>query len=605
MNKKLSRIMIMFLISVTVLSVTGTEIQNGTQTPPPIEWTKTFGSAKIDYGNCVRQTSDRGFIIAGAYGRNAFMPWVGYIYLVKTDMSGNEQWHQTHGITNNENVGKSIQQTADGGYIVAGYTGYTYHIDGYVEKTDSEGNIVWSHLFGKFDFYDSCTCIQQTADNGYIVSGWAGSYGTGAGDVWLIKLEANGAEEWNQTFGGIGLDGGDSVRQTADGGYIVCGSTESYSASSDLWIIKTDASGQETWNHTFGGADAEEGNSIHQTNDDGYIITGITTSYGAGNGDAWLIKTDANGYELWNHTFGGSEYDVGNSVQQTTDGGYFITGEYTNPATLVPDVYVIKTDANGGLEWQQILDNNGKEDIGNYGEQTVDNGYIVTGNTGIYQQETVDVWLIKFQGNNSPPNQPSNPSPANNSVDENIVLTLQWTGGDPNNDPVTYDVYFGTTPNPPIVSENLSETSYNPGTLTYNTTYYWKIRATDVYGATTEGSLWSFSTKKQAPALEITRITGNLGVHAVIHNKGIGMANNIAWRITVTGGILRHINKNITGTIVTLGEDRELTVKSGMFFGFGPITVAVSAVCDEVSSPAEKNATGQVLLFWVKINSGT
>lgn len=592
---------IAFFVGVTVLSGTGMGVQIGKQAPPPIEWMKTFGSSKIDYGNCVRQTSDRGFIIAGAYNRNAYMPWLGDFYLVKTDVSGNEQWHQIHGITNNENVVKSIQQTKDGGYIFAGYTGYTYHIDGYVEKTNSTGSTIWSHLFGNFNYYDSCTCIQQTTDNGYIMSGWTGSYGAGGGDVWLIKLDANGNEEWNRTFGGTGLDGGDGVAQTNDGGYIICGSTQSYGVNGDLWIIKTDADGHEEWNHTFGGNDYEEGFSIQQTSDHGYIVTGVTNSYGAGNGDVWLIKTDETGREVWNKTFGGGEYDVGNSVQQTTDGGFFITGEYTNPVTTVPDVYAIKTYANGSVDWQQIVDNNGMEDVGNYGMQTSDSGYIVTGNTGVYQQQTLDVWLIKFQGNNQPPYEPSNPSPANNSVDQNLVLNLSWTGGDPNGDPVVYDVSFGTTPSPPMIAMNLTVTSYNPGALASNITYFWKIRATDAYGASTEGPLWSFTTKKQLPVLEIGNITGKIGVSSVVRNVGMTNASTIRWRIIVTGGMLRLIHKNITGNLATLQPGHETPIASGMFFGFGPISITVSALCAEVPTSAVKNATGKIILFWVKV----
>ena len=124
-------------------------------------------------------------------------------------------------------------------------------------------------------------------------------------------------EEWNMTFGGADDDWGTSVQQTFDGGYIFAGYTDSYGAGScDFWLVKTDANGTEQWNETFGGTEADYGWSVQQTTDGGYIIAGETSSYGAGNGDAYLIKTDASGGKEWEKTFGGSGDDWAGTVQQ-------------------------------------------------------------------------------------------------------------------------------------------------------------------------------------------------------------------------------------------------------------------------------------------------
>jgi hypothetical protein len=605
MKSKIYSIIIVVMLASTLLSFTAPGMNKERQflSQPPIEWMKTFGGSKIDYGNSVIQTSDGGYIFTGAYDRNQWMPWLGDVWLVKTDSAGSEEWEQTHGITYNENVGRSIQQTTDGGYIITGYSGYTYHIDGYVIKTDSLGNLVWSQIYGNFNYYDNLQNGKQTTDGGYIFTGLTGSYGAGGGDAWLIKTDSNGNALWNETFGGTDLDAGNCVLQTTDGGYIITGSTVSFGTggTTDLWLIKTDGSGNQQWSKTFGGSGEEEGTCVQQISD-GYIITGYTSTYGVGNGDVWLIKTDTNGNELWSQTFGGSQMDEGFSVIQTTDGGYFITGQYTNDTTQVPDVYVIKTDTTGNEEWEQRIDNNGMEDVGNCGIQTTDLGYLVVGNTGIYSQQSVDAWLIKFQGPNSPPYMPNTPYPANNSQDVPIIVALSWVGGDPDNDTVTYDLYFGPTSTPPLLAENLITASFTLGGLAYNTTYYWKIKATDQYGAVTEGPLWSFTTMKhQLPTLEITSITGKIGVTAVITNTGVVDATNVTGNILITGGLLKLVNKSVSDNVDVLDAGDDMTLSSGLFMGLGKLTITVTAACNEVPQPVEKSQDGTILFFWVKV----
>ena len=446
MKNKLCSVIILLLLCSTVTTVVSIKNENEIKSTyqPPIEWTKTYGGSKIDYGNCIEQTSDEGYVFVGAYNRNAYTPWRGDVYLVKTDSLGEEEWHQTYGVSYNENVGKTIQQTSDDGYIITGYTGYTYHIDGYVIKTDASGNLLWSKTYGGFDYYDSLLSGWETEDGGYIFTGWSQTYSAGSADVWLIKTDSNGNELWNKSYGGSDLDGGSYVQETTDGGFIVVGSTVSFGTNgySDLWVIKTDGSGNEQWNKTFGGIDNEEAYCVQQTNDDGYIITGYTASYGAGNGDIWLLKLDESGDQMWNRTFGEGQFDTGNCVKQTSDEGYLVTGQYTDPISQIPDVYVIKTNENGVEQWSRIIDNNKTEDVGNYGIETTDHGYIVIGNTGIYQDEALDVWLIKFEGENNPPAAPTIDGPLKGKI--KTVIQYNFTSTDPDNDDISeYIINWG------------------------------------------------------------------------------------------------------------------------------------------------------------------
>ncbi|MCK4732495.1 MAG: hypothetical protein KAT65_08555, partial [Methanophagales archaeon] len=185
---------------------------------------------------------------------------------------------------------------------------------------------VWNRTFGGTND-DYAHSVQQTSDGGYIIAGSTSSYDAGYTDFWLVKTDSNGNRQWDKTFGKMGCDEAFFVQQTSDGGYIIAGSTSSYGAGSeDFWLVKTYPNGNEQWNKTFGGTDGDVAYCVQQTSDGGYIITGWTRSYGAGGSDFWLVKTDSNGNRQWDKTFGGIDYDCAHSVQQTSDGGYIIAG---------------------------------------------------------------------------------------------------------------------------------------------------------------------------------------------------------------------------------------------------------------------------------------
>jgi hypothetical protein len=328
----------------------------------------------------------------------SFVFAAGFIVLFHTQIlyaqSPDTAWTKTYGGVD-EDGGRSVQQTVDGGYIVAGYT-LSYgagSYDFYLIKTNSIGDTLWTKTYGG-SAHDIGQFVRQTTDEGYIFTGWSGSYSSSS-DVYLIKTNSNGDALWTKTFGGTDSDVGYSVQQTIDGGYIVTGKTESYgSGNSDVYLIKTNSTGDTLWTRTFGGTDSEFGNSVQQTTDGGYIIAGFTWSFGAGVMDVYLVKTNSSGDTLWTETFGGASYDYGNSVQQTTDGGYIIVGSTESFGSGYFDIYLIKTDSSGNALWTKTF--GGVDfDYGRFVQQTTDGGYIVTGNTESYSSGNSDVYLIK------------------------------------------------------------------------------------------------------------------------------------------------------------------------------------------------------------------
>jgi predicted secreted protein len=376
-------------VFVSVGSVTGAEA-------PEEEWNSTFGGSSYDYGSSVQQTIDGGYIITGythSYGAGSDDVW-----LIKTAANGTKDWSRTFGDSANDQ-GSSVQQTTDGGYIITGYT-HSYGAgaaDVWLIKTAANGTKDWSRTFGG-PVEDRGHSVQQTTDGGYIIVGSTASFGAGGCDVWLLKTTANGTVDWNSTFGGPSQDYGYAVQQTADYGYIVAGSTNSFGAGSgDVWLLKVAANGTAEWNNTFGGLSDDVGHSVQQTADGGYVIAGSTNSFGAGSGDVWLLKVAANGTEDWNNTFGGFSDDIGYSVQQTADGGHIIAGSTHSFGAGSGDVWLLKTAANGSERWNSTF-GGFSDDGGHSVQQTTDGGYVIAGSTHSVGGGSGEVWLIKVKG---------------------------------------------------------------------------------------------------------------------------------------------------------------------------------------------------------------
>jgi TolB-like protein len=363
-----------------------------TQSAYAVAFAKTYGGTGYDRAYSVQQTSDGGYIVAGytsSFGAG------GDILLIKTDANGNIIWAKTYGGTDYEDA-PTVQQTSDGGYILASYT-YSFgavNRDILLIKADANGNVQWAKTYGGTGD-DLVSSVQQTSDGGYIVAGYTTSFGASSFDIFLIKTDANGNIIWAKTYGGTYWDEASSVQQTLDGGYIVVGFTPSFGAGGwDIFLVKTDANGNVIWAKTYGGTDDDWAYSVQQTSDGGYIVAGRTASFGAGLSDVFLVKTDADGNIIWAKTYGGTGDDLVSSVQQTSDGGYILAGFTASFGAGGGDIFLMKTDASGNLQWAKTF--GGMNDDGATSvQQTSDGEYIVAGRTWSFSAGLYDVFLVK------------------------------------------------------------------------------------------------------------------------------------------------------------------------------------------------------------------
>ena len=369
------------------------------------QWARTYGGSEDDNAQTIIQTSDGGYIVAGeteSFGNGDPAFWI-----LKLDLLGNIEWQ----ITNEQRFGEkvfSIVETNDRGFIVAGRFGGTAFFEGgfdiLILKLSSDGNKEWARSYRGSDS-DHAHSIQQTNDGGYILTGYFGDRDQQGNtiqfeyDVWVLKLFSNGDKEWCKTYKGNMYDFAYSIQQTNDGGYIVAGKTESFGAGlNDILILKLNLSGDVEWQKTYGGSLEEEAYFIRQTIDGGYIVAGFSNSYGAGSFDFCVLKLTVDGTIEWQKLYGGIKSDKAYSIQQTIDGGYIVVGETYSFGAGNEDVWILKLNILGEIEWQKTYGGS-LADKAHSIQQTSDGGYIVAGPTSSYGSGKQDLLILKLFSN--------------------------------------------------------------------------------------------------------------------------------------------------------------------------------------------------------------
>jgi len=404
-----------------------------------VTWGKCFGGKSNDVARSVQQTSDGGYIVTGFADSNdgdvTGNHGSGDYWVLKLNSIGIIEWQKCLGGTLSDDA-RSIQQTSDDGYIIAGYSMSNNgdvnnnhgNADYWIVKIDSLGNIEWQKCLGG-SANDYSFSIQQTSDGGYITVGHAYSNdgnvsgNNGKYDYWVVKLNSLGIIEWQKSLGGTEDDIARSVQQTSDGGYIIAGYTFSNNGdvsgnhgSYDYWVVKLDSSGNLQWQKCLGGNGTDTATSIQQTSDEGYIVAGYTYSKNGdvsgnhGSGDYWIVKLDSSGNLQWQKCLGGSSDDRAYSIQQLSNGGYIVTGDAISNDGNVSgnhgnnDYWVVKLDSSGNIDWQNCVGGSNK-DYALSIESVSDGGYVVAGysksNDGDVSGNNgaEDYWIVRLDSN--------------------------------------------------------------------------------------------------------------------------------------------------------------------------------------------------------------
>ncbi|UCD18554.1 MAG: hypothetical protein JSV44_06515 [Candidatus Zixiibacteriota bacterium] len=304
----------------------------------------TFGGSNNDFGYGVAATPDGGYVIAGA--TSSLGAGQSDVYLVRLDRNGDSLWARTYGGALTDEAW-AVAVTADSGFIIAGST-YSFGAgdkDVYVIRTDSDGDTLWTRAFGGV-VEDYARSVVTVADGGFVVVGSTYSFGSGDKDMYAIKLNASGDSIWAETYGKVAYERAFGIAPTLDRGFVICGSTHSTGVTGgETYLVKIDADGNQQWEKTYGGQWARK---VTQSTDGGFILVGETlTPFNPEvqyNLDIYLVKIDSDGELQWKQAFGGDQHEFGYDIVNASDGGFFVAGVTKSYGAGGSDIYFLKVE---------------------------------------------------------------------------------------------------------------------------------------------------------------------------------------------------------------------------------------------------------------------
>ena len=409
---------------------------------------KAYGGPDNDAGAVFQETvglGNEGFILSGSsnsYGILSPSGWATMdFYLLRLNQFGDTLWTGSFG-GDDDDVVSSVLQTADQGFVAVGRT-QTFGAGGndiYLVKVSSSGTFLWSRTFGG-NVEDVGNSVMQAADGGFIVAGNTTSFGSGTSDPYLIRTDSDGYFNWSKTVGGSYNDVLNSAASSADGGFILVGrtsETNSCNLSFNTFLVKTDSTGSIQWARSFGGTAQCEGMSVKQTPDGGFVFIGYMQHAGTGN-DVFIGKADSNGNPVWIKALDFGINDVGYSVEVSQNGDLLFSGFVQSSSGGYEDAFLIKMDSGANLLWSSVYGNAATGvTLGSVVKECSDHGFAILGGIKDTASGVPDVYLIKTDSDGHSGCNESSLSPSVSAASSlSCSLNFQVSGGGTQSSPVT------------------------------------------------------------------------------------------------------------------------------------------------------------------------
>ncbi len=330
----------------------------------------------------------------------AMIPWNGSPTELSSVRAQTVQWNQTYGTIGREEAGYMIE-VSTGGYLMAGGTdpGIGTGRDAWLVRIDANGNHLWNHSYGQSGAeWERLNDVTECNDGGFAATGFLVPDTVGINEnVFVLKVDANGIQEWNSTFGGLSPEQGREIIEVSGGGFAVIGHTDQYGAGlDDVWLIRLDMNGNHLWNHTYGGSAVDAGWSLTETSG-GFALFGRTESFGAGGSDMWLIHVDGSGNHLWNRTYGGSQPEWGIRIRELTNGDFGLCGDTLSYGPNTPtseNAFFLRVDSSGNHLWNQTYGGSDIEVAIDFKEDSA-GGFVLAGPSRSYSAGAYDYYVMR------------------------------------------------------------------------------------------------------------------------------------------------------------------------------------------------------------------
>ncbi len=372
------------------------------------QWPYLAGGGELDLAYSVTTTEDGGYVIVGEHwtGSDDGFTADSDILLSKISDGGEELWSTILGNALNEmpftplssmDFASYVRQTPDGGFILVGSTASTFGSAGVIllVKTDAAGNQEWTKVFSDESGAGFAYAVEPVTGGGYVVAGYRQLYDTGLKQMFLLKTDADGNELWTNYYSGLGSAAAYSVQQTSDTGFVLAGETGlTADGSGDICLLKTNAGGNQVWFKTFGGDGDDFAMAVVQAADGGYVMAGQTMAAGSSDRDIILMKADASGSQLWQETVGGSGEEMAYDMKVTADGGFALAGYTKSFGEGGKDMYLVKSDAAGNILWSQAY-GGAADDLALSLAIAPDGGFVLAGGSKSFGAGEMQVYLVR------------------------------------------------------------------------------------------------------------------------------------------------------------------------------------------------------------------